>query len=258
MSAGSIKPWMYRSKKEHLALFSSFLLSFLLLLLLGIYIDFWLIVVLLIVVIILVQLEQAKYLGNAMRVHQAQFPDLYMMFVNQASKLGIKKANLYIIQDPYLNAHTIGIGTCSVVLHSALVEQLSTKELAFVIAHELGHYAAGHTKISSILIPIRGDNIITNFLFGFWQRQAEFTSDRCGLILTRDLDSVVTAIIKLTVGGKLSEEVNLEGYFKQVKKASSLSTSIAEISLSHPLITNRIKQIIAFWKENFKPAKKNV
>jgi Zn-dependent protease with chaperone function len=170
-----------------------------------------------------------------MRVHKNQFPELYELFVQQAKKLGVDKANLYIIQDPYLNANTIGLGTCSVVLNSALVEQLSTKELAFVIAHELGHYAAGHTKISSILIPIGNNNTITNVIFGLWQRQAEYTADRCGLIVNQDLDSAITAIINFT----------------QLKKADTFSTSVTAFSLNRPLITSRVKKIIAFWKENF-------
>lgn len=249
--AKQIKPWMFRDSNEYLALFASFSLSVLLLLFLGYYIDLWLIIFSIIIVIIYVRLQQAQYLGNAMRVHQNQFPELYQLFINQATRLGIQKANLYIKQDPYLNAYTIGIDTCSVVLNSAIVEQLTTKELSFVIAHELGHFAAGHTKISSLLVPIGNGNMLTNLLLGLWQRKAEYTSDKCGIILTQDLDSTVNAIVKLTVGGNLFEQVNMKGYFSQIKKATSVTSAVSELTLSHPLITNRIKRAVIFWKENF-------
>lgn len=251
MQTVQIKPWMYRSKNERLALFLSFVLGFLLLFFLDQLVNFRIAVLLIISVITLVWMQQSQYLGNSLRVHKNQFPELYELFTQQAKMLGISKANLYITQDPYLNAHTIGIGTCSVVLNSALVEQLSMKELAFVIAHELGHYAAGHTKISSILIPIGNNNMLTNVIFGLWQRQAEYTADGCGLVVTKDLDSSITAIIKLIVGGKLFEKVSLEGYFKQIKKTDTLSTSFSSLSQTHPLVTNRIKKLIVFWKENF-------
>lgn len=251
MQTAQIKPRMYRSKNEYLALFVSFFFGFVFLFLLDQLLNFWLIVFLVALAVSKTRAQQTRYLGNAMRVHKNQFPELYELFVQQAKKLGVDKANLYIIQDPYLNANTIGLGTCSVVLNSALVEQLSTKELAFVIAHELGHYAAGHTKISSILIPIGNNNTITNVIFGLWQRQAEYTADRCGLIVNQDLDSAITAIIKFTVGGKLFEKVSLKGYFTQIKKADTFSTSVTAFSLNRPLITSRVKKIIAFWKENF-------
>lgn len=245
-----IKPWMFRDNNEHFALFFSFFLSILLIFFLGYTLDFEIVIIGVLLIIFWIRMQQNQYLGNALRVHRGQFPEIYHVFFEQAKRLGIQKANLYIKQDPYLNAHTIGLGTCSVVLHSALVEQLDSKELAFVIAHELGHFAAGHTKISSLLIPV-GGNVVSNFLFGFWQRKAEYTADRCGLILTNDLDSTVCGIIKLTVGGNLFSQVSLEGYFKQVQKATSLSTSVSEVTLSHPLITNRIKKLIIFWRESF-------
>lgn len=248
----SLKPWMYRKNHEGLFLFISLCLFIGLGFWLSL-IDFWWAIVVLGAVILYVQLEQAKYLGNAVRVHKQQFPELYKVLVEYAHKLGIPKANLYIMQDPYLNAHAIGLTTCSVVLTSALVKQLSKNELKFIIGHELGHYAAGHTKISSLFIPLDVGNRVSSFIFGIWQRKTEYTCDQCGLILTRDLDAAISALIKLGVGGELFDQVNVEGYINQMKKADALSVKLSELLETHPLTTNRIKNVIAFWKEHFEP-----
>ncbi len=171
------------------------------------------------------------------------------MFRNHALQLGIEKANLYILQDPNLNAHAIGIRTCSVVLTSGLVENLSEKELSFVIAHELGHFHAGHTKVTSIFVPVNFGNMFSNLIFGIWQRHAEYTADRCALLLTEDLDSGLDTMLKLAVGGKLFERIDFHGYLQQVKKANSFSVRLSELFVDHPLITNRIKSLVHYWKD---------
>ncbi len=245
-----IKPWMFRRSLENLYLFLTLAALIIISYLFSLINVFWF-VILLIGVLIYIQLEQARYLGNAMRVHKNQFPDMYEMFVEVAKKLGITKANLYIRQDPVLNAHAIGIGTCSVVLSSSLVEQLTKTELQFVIGHELGHYAAGHTKISSLLIPLDFGNSISNLVFGVWQREGEYSCDQCGLIITKDLDAAVSAIIKLTIGGNLFHKVNIKGYLDQVRKADTTPVKLSELLISHPVSTNRVKNLIKFWKMNF-------
>jgi Zn-dependent protease with chaperone function len=206
---------------------------------------------LLVLGIIYVQLNQAQFLGNAIRIYQNQFPEIYEIFRIHAVNLQINKASLYIVQNPIPNAYTIGITSCSVILTSGLVEQFSLKELNFTLAHELGHYKAGHTKISTLINPLGSTNIFSNIIFGFWQRKTEYSADRCGLILSKDLDSGITALLKLSIGGKLFEDFNLNGYLAQIKKADTTSVKLSELLIDHPLTTNRIRKLIYFWKESF-------
>jgi len=246
-----IEPWMFRIENEHLALFFSFLLV----LIIGIvfsYFNLYLFIGLVIGAVIYIRLLQAQYLGNAIRIHQSQFPELFSIFKHHAIKLGISRAALYIVQDPYLNASTIGITSCTVILNSALVEQLTEKELSYVIAHELGHYKAGHTKISSLLTPLGNQNPISNIIFGFWNRKAEYTCDRCALILTKDIDSGISTLLKLSLGLNLYKRFNVQGFISQLKKAENRSVTFGELLASHPVLTNRIKNLLIFWRDNFK------
>ena len=149
----NLKNNSFRVKGEYLALFWGVTL-FLVFGIIFSSISFSLFVFLLIVGLVQIRIDQARHLGNSIRVHNTQFPEIYTVFKEYAEILGIEKANIYITQDPYLNAFTLGINTCTVVLHSSLVEQLSLKELKFVIAHELAHFKLGHTKISSFIKSI--------------------------------------------------------------------------------------------------------
>lgn len=251
MNNSSVESWMFRVPNEFLALFFSLLL----LLALGILLstlNFYIVLAALILGLIYVRLQQAQFLGNALRIHENQYPEIFEIFKKHSRKLEVHKATLYIKQDPSPNAYTIGITTCSIVLTSALVEQFSPEEVSFTLGHELGHYKAGHTKISSLISPLGNGNIFSNIIFGFWQRRTEYSADRCGLILTKDIDSAITSLIKLTVGGKLFEKVNMKGYLTQLRSAEARQVKFSEILVDHPLTTNRIKNLLSFWKESFK------
>lgn len=251
MDNQKIETWMFRKEGERFALFIGIILTILISYFFS-EINFWLFLGLVIIGLVYVKLTQAQQLGNSIRVHENQFPEIFEIFQTYASKLEIEKANLYIRQDPYLNAFTLGFGTCTVILNSALVEQLTLKELSFVVGHELGHFKAGHTKISSFINPLGQGNIFSNFIFGFWGRKTEYTCDRCGLILSKDIDSAISAVIKLSLGNQLFKKFNVEGYLPQIKKSESSLVKSSELLISHPTITNRVKALITYWNNNFK------
>lgn len=245
-----IEPWMFRVPYENLTLILTLSIIFLISYFLYIF-NIYIFIIFLVGVLIYIHLQQSQYLGNAIRVHSKQYPEIFETFRTNAKKLDINRASLYIIQDPYLQAFTLGITSCTVVLTSALVEQLSQKELNFVIGHELGHYKAGHTKFSTLLVPIGNGNIFSNLVFGFWNRKTEYSCDRCGLITTKDVDSAISALIKISVGKVLYEKLDIRGYVSQIKTANKASVKFSELLGDHPLTTNRIKNLIGFWRESF-------
>lgn len=200
---------------------------------------------------LLIKLIQAQYLGNAIRVHDEQFPDVYKIFKKQAIALNTPRVSLYIEQSPLLNASTIGLGNAAIVATSGLVEALNPNELAFVMAHELGHFKAGHTKLLALLGSTKSLPY-GNYFMNFWGRNAEYSADRCGLVLTRDIDSAVTSMMKLAIGGKLFKEIDVKGYIAQIKKADNLSVQLSETLVDHPFVTNRIVKLLEFWRTNFK------
>jgi len=245
-----IKAWMFRTPGEFWALFFSILL------IVGIggifsIFNFYIFLLLLVSTLVYIKLQQNHFMGNAVRVHENQFSDIFKIFKKYCTTLEISKAQLFIKQDPVLNAFTIGVTKPTIVLTSSLIDQLKIDELKFVIAHELGHIKAKHNFILSFTNPLGLNTVWGSLIFSFWQRKAEYTADRCGLVLTKNINAGITGLIKLAVGGNLFDKIDIKGYALQIKKIKGGWIKLSELLTDHPFITNRIKALMIFYKNNF-------
>ncbi len=213
--------------------------------------NWWITLGLLFLGFIYIKLQQAQLIGNALEVKGSQFPEIFELFKTHKERLGLKKVNLYIRQDPQPNAFTIGFPRASIIMSSSLVENLTLKELSFVIAHELGHVKASHNIILTFINPLGTGIPGSSIIFSFWQRKAEYSADRCSLILTKSVESAITCLLRITIGLELGKKVNLEVYREQLANSGSNMVRVSEAMSDHPLTTNRINKVVSFWKESF-------
>lgn len=241
---------MFREKNERFFLIVSIVILFILALIVAEY-NFNLLLIGITFGVFYIILQQAQLIGNALEVNENQYQDIYSIFSEQKSKLNLKKVKLYIVQDPSPNAFTIGFPSASIILASSLVENFSKNELRFTIAHELGHVKAMHNVILTFVSPL-GNNVLgASLIFSFWRRKAEYTGDKCALILTKDIDSAITSLLKLSAGLNIAKKIKLESYKEQLIKSKSGIVTISEFLFDHPLTTNRISKLVGFWKKNF-------
>ena len=159
----------------------------------------------LIVSLIYVRIFQITFLGNALRIQNGRHAYLLQIVQEISTNLQMPSVDVYITQDPYLNAFAVGYARpFTIVLHSATVEELSPEELRAILIHEMAHIKYRHTIISaytqplSVLVPVLGPAI--TWLFGFWSRRAEMACDRLAISYTRDPDTAINALVKVHVG----------------------------------------------------------
>lgn len=250
MTENKVETWMFKEKGEGINLFFSIIIT----LVIGIVfanINLWLTLGFAIAGIIYIKLQQAQLIGNALEISESQFSEIYEVFDEYKKRLGIKQARLFIIQDPNPNGFTIGFPKASIVLTSSLVEGLSLDELNFVIGHELGHIKAKHNFILTFISPFGSNIPAATYLFSFWQRKAEYTCDKCSLILNKKIEPAIDTLMKISIGMKLVKKVNLTVYKEQLVGSESGITKTSELLFDHPLTTNRIKKMVVFWRNNF-------
>ncbi len=173
-------------------------------------------------------------LASSVRVSDKQFPKLYK-FLNQSREiLDIKESfELYVSQNPIMNAGAIGVDKPFILLNSAIIERLSEDELLAVIGHEVGHCASGHVLyktllwliivLSSMLIQVPIAGIALNVIImalNEWSRKSELSADRAGLLVAQDPNVSYTALMKLAGGSKIGE-MNINEFFLQAQEYES-------------------------------------
>lgn len=250
MKTTTIETWMFRTPTERLALAFSILLLGTIAYALSLF-NIWLFIGLVALNLIYIRLQQQKLLGDGLRVSRNQLPMLYEILLSYATYLDTPRVNLYIVQDPNPNAYTFGFRTSTIVLASSLVENLTLEEIKFVVAHELGHVKAGHNIINSFISPLGNGIAYSNFIFSFWQRQAEYSADRCALALTRKTIPAISCLLKISFGMKIGAEINIEAYKYQLETTNDFLTGFAELLQTHPLSVNRVRSLLEFKQSSF-------
>jgi Zn-dependent protease with chaperone function len=167
------------------------------------------------------------YLSSAVRVDERQFSDLHALLGEACSVLDVAvRPELYVYNAPQPNALTLGVDKPFIAISSGMYELTETDERRFVLAHELGHVLSGHALYQSVLqhlLQLVGAFGWIPGWFGLrgmvsalreWQRKAELTGDRAGLLATQDLDAALRVTMKLAGGAHL-DRIDVAAFLKQ-------------------------------------------
>src|SRR5437762_3823924 len=84
------------------------------------------------------------FTASAVKVTPTQCPDLYAKLQIACTTLGVDMPELFVQQNPIVNAFTGGVERPVIVLYSQLIERLNDEEVLAVVAHEVGHIHAEH------------------------------------------------------------------------------------------------------------------
>lgn len=132
---------------------------------------------------------------NSLEISSVSTPKIEKILIEVCKKLKISRqlVNAFVFPKmdieafAYSNKVPITIG-----LSAGAVQRLSTKELSFVIGHEIGHGLIG-----SIINYNQHAKTLEDYIFA---RGMEISADRIGLIATSDINDANTAILKSLSG----------------------------------------------------------
>ena len=170
-------------------------------------------------------------LASTVRVDGRQFPDIHRLVQDGASILDLPEVpEVFVSNDPFTNARTVGIEHPFIVLSSGLVDLLDEEELRFVIGHELGHVLSGHSVYRSMLDHLLALSRRVFFLpVGYlglralitaleeWYRKSELSCDRAGVLAGQDPAAALRAQMKLAGGARLAE-MDITAFLEQARE----------------------------------------
>jgi Zn-dependent protease with chaperone function len=219
---------------------------------------------------------RVSFMASAVKVTPKQCPDLHAKLQIACTTLGVDMPELYVQQNPIVNAFTGGVEKPIIVLHSALIERLTDEETLAVIAHEVGHIHAEHVlyltaarlleALANLSISrlIPGSEIV-KFLISAgiggallaWARRAELSCDRAAMLVCQDEHVIGRTMMKLC-GGTFASKVDYDLFLEQAKEfqknydEKALDRFWADLinaGLSHPFPVWRVAEILK-WVED--------
>ncbi|MGI8470400.1 MAG: M48 family metallopeptidase [Pyrinomonadaceae bacterium] len=223
---------------------------------------------------------RVMFMASAVKVTPKQCPDLHAKLQIACTTLGVEMPELYVQQNPVVNAFTGGVEKPVIVLHSALIERLTDEEKLAVIAHEVGHIHAEHvlylTAAQLLLalahiplgsLPVAGiiKDILSASMRGAlmaWMRRAELSCDRAAMLVVQDKDVIGKTMMKLC-GGTFASSVDYDLFLEQAKEfqknydekmLDKFWADIITAGLSHPFPVWRVAEIMK-WVDDGEYAK---
>jgi len=204
------------------------------------------------VYIISVKMQQRAAFGTLVRVSPRQFPELYELAAKAAERLSHAQIPVYVKRASEMNIYTIGLWQQPIiVLTSSLVDQMKPDNLQFFIGREVGHVAAGHIWLRTLLKPLGADvpvigKLLNSVVFGDWINRTEFTADRAGFIACRSLTTAISTMLKFGVGVRLFEKLDIKEFLDQINEVSNVRGHLTEIVAEQPYLTQRVRSLARF------------
>lgn len=214
---------------------------------------------------------RVSFMASAVKVTQTQCPDLHAKLEIACNTLGVEMPDMFVQQNPLVNAFTGSVEKPIIVLHSALIERLNDEETLAVIAHEVGHIHAEHVlyltaaRLMELLANISvarllpGSEIIKLIVsLGIssallsWARRAELSCDRAALLVVQDPHVIGRTMMKLA-GGTFASKIDYDLFLEQgrvfkkdydEKMLDRFWADTMNAGLSHPFPIWRVAEII--------------
>jgi Zn-dependent protease with chaperone function len=123
-------------------------------------------------------------------------------------------------------------------------------ELQFILGHEMGHVALGHTWLNSLVGGMAGipapysASYLLILALRWWNRACEFSADRAGLLACGNTGKALSALVKLELG---PSGTSLEAFQRALQRIEAedddLLSNLSELLATHPMIVKRLEQI---------------
>jgi Zn-dependent protease with chaperone function len=194
-----------------------------------------------------------QLMRESLPVSPERTPELSRLVQDCVNRVRPGTVQFFVVESRQMNAYTFGIEQPNaVVLYSALFDVMDEEELRFIVGHELGHVALGHTWLNTLLggmagvPPSFGAAILITFAFRWWNRACEYSADRAGLVASGSLSKSISALVKL-VAPDIRSRADFQRALALIDaEDDSVGNVLLESLSTHPMIIRRINQLRRF------------
>jgi Zn-dependent protease with chaperone function len=204
---------------------------------------------------LMIRSHHQSLMRQTLAVNHANTPELSRVVEECAQKLQPGEVDVFLAGKKEMNAYTFGLGNPkALVLYTPLLKVMSPGELKFIVGHEMGHVALGHTWLNTIIggmagIPAPfGAAVLLYAAFRWWNRMCEYSADRAGLLACGNLNQAVSAMVKL-----VSPNIRTQQEFEHALAAidaedDEVSNRLAQVFQTHPMLIRRIDSLRRYVK----------
>jgi hypothetical protein len=203
---------------------------------------------------------RTRLLAQAVRVRTSLIPHVARALSRVARVLSIDEPlEVHVFTEPTVHAFVHEAGSRYLVgLSSGAVHMLGTKELEFVIGHELGHAAFGHLDVVAEAGTEPGAMCPQQtMVLRAWQRAAEISADRVGLLCCSSPEIAATALFKILCGldlpGIALDPAELARQWDGLAEEVLEQVARDSWKMPHPFPHLRMQALLLFWSRRGPP-----
>lgn len=209
---------------------------------------------------VMIDSQYGMMLATGLRVDNQDVP---------LAKIVRKCAETLKIEVPYtiisssisgLNALAVGSDNSVYIAISSLLQKMfNEEELRFVVGHECGHIALGHTMYHTLvatmssfadMIPIVGPVVykLVSWPLKAWSRRSEISADRAGLLCCGDVKTACRVLLRLEAGFTSIENFDIDTYISDTIHSLRHSQIgyLRELTAEHPILAKRMEALMVF------------
>ena len=204
----------------------------------------------------------ARFLGNAVRVSEDNFPEILAAVNDCKALFGYEpQVDVFVYEQGSFNAMVIPLLQRKVILLNAdTVSNATPTEIRWLVARFVGSLASKHYRFLLLQVVLASIEklAVFNVLLYPYERAVIHSGDQLGLVaIDGDLESAVSASHKFLAGGSLGGGIDVKGILKQDKDIQgSFFGWLVKCLSPFPHLTARVTNLLRFAAERY-PARFN-